>query len=733
MENNIYIKFSNHLSNISQELSLEEIASMEVSKSFFVYLMKSNLLVVHDSKTNTMNKLKYREAVTFFKIQDFTGPSSLFITIGNDIILLSLPDLKVLKAFDLGMKTRGFCFFEAYNDFNFEIIFVSERNEIMYFNQGLLVQNQKVLYKESETVDKIFYSEPYLYWNSGFVMKIFDLQNKIIPYRKSYDKYFKVKNTKDNIIDFLVFEEFLIMNVMQRVVHVIQVLNTAKAYYKDIALFEDSKSLFHCVWVNAARDKIFLLKSSQSLRLEIFNMNSSQVIFTREFQQDVINLDSYFVSFNQKTYSLYIHDSKEVYYLTLYDRVAKMLNDLRENNINVLDVFRNYSKLVSYDQKFFVVSRLVRNLKAIINKSNTSKIQTIVTEFCEEYEDRAIKSEMIVHLFIKYRCFEFCYTWINKYLNDLSLPTKEKILTHLAYWKNFPLLQSFIQSQSKLDTLDVATHEFMLSQIAKYEDDDRERLISCYALLNLKLSDYKLAIEYYLKIDKMEEVTSLLKGNEPMMILNFPILFDKFNEEKLLEILNNLVTTSDEKYTVQYIEALNANRKKCIPYYKLLIESGLSEKLLNAKAKRTVLDKLFEEECVELIIKFLWASSDLDHEDILDSQFALNYKPINSNLSSMHSKYDDVKIVLFYKLGKYKEVLRLNIDTQRDPEKAITFIENLDCSSKDRELYYQYLKRLIEENKEISPIKKFYFINLFKEMVSETLHRNSTTWTSWIR
>ena len=63
--------------------------------------------------------------------------------------------LEILNTFNISDNPYYFCFFEDFNTFNLEIIYCTEKNELVYYSQGYLFERKKFLYKETLKIDKV--------------------------------------------------------------------------------------------------------------------------------------------------------------------------------------------------------------------------------------------------------------------------------------------------------------------------------------------------------------------------------------------------------------------------------------------------------------------------------------------------------------------------------------------------------------------------------------------------
>lgn len=94
------------------------------------------------------------------------------------------------------------------------------------------------------------------------------------------------------------------------------------------------------------------------------------------------------------------------------------------------------------------------------------------------------------------------------------------------------------------------------------------------------------------------------------------------------------------------------------------------------------------------------------------------YKKILSNYKENFAKIPSLNILLislYQILNEYKSIIDIHIEIYKDPEVSIGFIDNLDIFHNKKEELFEYLKSKIIKSTFLSPIKKFYFINLFQD------------------
>jgi len=92
-------------------------------------------------------------------------------------------------------------------------------------------------------------------------------------------------------------------------------------------------------------------------------------------------------------------------------------------------------------------------------------------------------------------------------------------------------------------------------------------------------------------------------------------------------------------------------------------------------------------------------------------------------------EYWECLILTYFKIRNFKKILDIYIEKMKDPEKAVNFIESLNFKEdyshitteitgvNSRDSLYKYLQEIIENSAWLSSSKKFYFINIFHDVV----------------
>jgi len=168
----------------------------------FVY--KNSSILSYDIKTEAtiIKTFDFKKADDYMKL--FIIEDEVYSIIGTKILCLEHKNLEIIREWDVGEKFYNFCIYETSQilKMNFDIFYVNYQNELKFFGKCFLFDiKQKTLYKEQNIIDKIVFHEDLLMWSSNFTIKIFDLKNKQMIIRKSYDDV-REDIFKNHIIDY---------------------------------------------------------------------------------------------------------------------------------------------------------------------------------------------------------------------------------------------------------------------------------------------------------------------------------------------------------------------------------------------------------------------------------------------------------------------------------------------------------------------------------------------------
>lgn len=415
MENNIDIKFLTSLANFNLDntnelkiLSIKVIKSFYIfevlqtgikvlseeieNKSFFSYFLLSYNINTEDIKCKKLNS----KVIKICPNNNRTNPC-IFLLYERSVETLMVNDLTIVKSYSFDFTVKNICLYELTNNYNIEAIIVSESNEIIYYNKGLILENSKTLCKENiaTPITNIAYEHPYLIWVVDFTLKIFDLEKKLMIYRKCFRKDLNLiintnintsnnedqENRKSQLNDNLKLEENKIVftfkdnfitilvkdNFHFQIANVIKILDYSSSDYNEKkCLFEDMFYLnnltsnmiirkgeenklikysklkydpdgeFIGIWMNNVKDKIFIMsKSELNIKLNIYSF--SEKLFSFSFDCVFLDFKNLKFSFFEDTFTILLYDEIDIYNVALKDNKQKMIDDLKILNLNTIN------------------------------------------------------------------------------------------------------------------------------------------------------------------------------------------------------------------------------------------------------------------------------------------------------------------------------------------------------------------------------------------------------------
>jgi hypothetical protein len=300
-------------------------------------------------------------------------------------------------------------------------------------------------------------------------------------------------------------------------------------------------------WMNNLLNKITILNTQtnkfnhQNISLEIHNLETKTLIFQREF--DFINACSELkFSFSHKHSLVYVYDEKEVFHLTVNDKINKIFEDLKLNRINIDEILENYSKFMS-EKRIWVLNKIIVNLNDLIHRSISnfeSSFHAIVSKSTNPYQFNTM-----IDVSLKEKNFEILYPYLNDHFKVIEARQKEKIILYCLLRKNHVLLLEFLKkiTISKEEEVDYEKIEENFEKIIQEETDGniRERIIFCFSNFYIKYPNVDKAVENYIKIKEIDEIYNLIQlYNYPELINKFDDLLTIFSSCKIVDILISL-------------------------------------------------------------------------------------------------------------------------------------------------------------------------------------------------
>lgn len=477
----------------------------------------------------------------------------------------------------------------------------------------------------------------------------------------------------------------------------------------------------------------------------------NEILFSKTFSH-VLSNKCFKFSFSQKYSTVYIYDTLEIFFLSLYEKNSKIMEDLKLNkniSTNFNDIYNIFNKLNSFNQKSFIASKLLRNLHSIfqdnIIKVDQSKIIYILNSVMA---NEKILDNMVL-LILNTNNFKSCYFWIYNmpFFKKIKNSTKEKILYHLINKKSedcFEIALTFLK-----DLREIKISQKFYSYLQDLADDlivSNTKIIHIFAVLNLKCQKYEKSVKYLLKIKYEENIFDLIfkiiENKSNYLIFKFPELLVDFKAEQILKIIDNIYQQQDGVKKLENLFEIFLSRNnyedflkieksnKCIDFISkqteipenksdniiklvsLIIEKDKYYLVINTNLSEVFFEVLLRIGDINFIVKFINNYEGLDCQKILKKNEFL----LNENCSE--GKFLDVLILLLNKIDDYIRVINIYIEKYKDPEKCINYIENLGKISDQKKVeLFDFLKNKIKYSNFLSTAKKLYFINQFQDNV----------------
>jgi hypothetical protein len=696
MEQLITFKYINNMINLN--FTNFKIRQVEIVKNR-ILILAENLLILYDQATGNFitNEI---ENIDYIKIHN----DNIFLVDREKLIMISNKDLSITKFWDIGELFYTFCVYD-FNNFNIEIIYANKSNEIKFFSKSYIFDNSsKVLYKEHQKVDKLNYENNFLIWSSLYTVKLFDMENKKMIFRKNFENL-KIKSNSGNLkIDFLLFDKLLCLNIFQSFILLFKLDEGGREIFK----VEDLNENIIGFWLNTSLTKLSVIKNFKEadffkVKLEIYKLDTqvNALLHSKDF--NILSEQVMKFSFSQKYSSVFIYDTMEIYHVTLCDKVTKMFNDLKANDININLIYEVFNKLGTNNEKFYVVNKIARNLN-ILKKMEIDESKIVYLFNAALIDDTYINS--FFNILLKSNNFIYCFNLISRFFDRVSSDISENILNQLLFNKNKTLLGEYISKRKE-----ITLSPDLLSHLENTEEVD-EDMLAIYALLYIKTKEFTKGIDIFINQRKYDAVIDILLSNEiENMIFQYDVVLDNISVDKIVALVDRIFNkdTALEKTTLFINKMLMKDEDKSYMFIREVIEKEKFYLLFDRLIIDTVLKILFNKkdfQCIQAIIKTV---------DKIDYQTILNdYAEILKSYEFL-----DIKVYLLTKTCDYKSIIDIHLEQYKDAERCISLLESLTITEEEKQNLFTYLKDKIKAADYLSSIKKFYFITLFKDNIVE--------------
>ena len=764
MENYISIESQNNIINLGYPKKTF-ISQLSLINTKIILLLTNNDLIIYDQNTPDNTKIR-RFSKEIQQIKSYQN--KIFILQDKLVTELDSNNLEDLQKYDLKEKPYLIQFKDTLR--NFICFYVNEIHEIIYMNSYFLTEIKK-LYKENEKIENILYNNNILLWCTKSFLKVFNLENKIMLLKKNFSNYF-VTNEK-SIIECSLFGNLLSV-IYQRKYLFIYYLDTdvKQTGNKNRLSFEifsesvsplDSNEYYIGVWININIKKLCIIRlKNDIINLCIISMEGSNYNKNFFFNSKIKN--NYFYKEYKYIYNpdhnmkfiigeknMYLYDNKEIFLFKYSENKednfmqdfinSKEINfNLIKDNFDSLDLNKKYFTLVKIIEKdtqnnysSFLTDKIFLenyiylyeeffNLKNPENKKNENKLIILYNNYILYILKTSLKLFNKLYYYLK-----------NKYDKFLIDKTKEKITKILLQKKQFNILAKFISKDNSNFIFSPSLQNFV-QNLKKINDNNMEikqQIIYIEALLNQKIFQYKPAIKSFIEIKKLDEIYNILiNQNQTKLIFDYDILFQMFEESKLVTILDFLYSPLNLDDSINFYKKIFSLCDEVkitkltfflIFYekYRLLINSEIIQKLFNISIKnnnQTMFENIYERYKYKnnnklFLNKFIRDAFKMYNID--------NKKIISENIDELMKKQNsDIYILLLTNINNYKKIIDIYIDHLEQPEQCIKYIENANLNQNIKQDIYNYLGSKINNSKCLSDAKKFYYITQFQDDIT---------------
>ena len=764
MENYISIKSQFNLINLGYTKK-SYISKLVLLQSKIIALLSTNDIIIYDTNIESPNNVvtkHFSQEIQIIK----SFQEKLFILQNQLITQLDITNLDELQKYDLKEKPYLISFKDTIK--NFICFYVNEIHEIIYMNSYFFTEIKR-LYKETEVIQEILYKNNILLWCTKSALKVFNLENKNMILKKDLSNYIINKDSNKCLIDCYLYNNLLGLIYQQKYIFIYYLdtdnnqndnRRTSYEIYNTSISPDNTEEYYIGLWFNIAMTKICIL----SLKKEIVCLNIAKFDAIKKihfYQSKVLNC--YFhkefnylknpeldIKFCIGDKNMYIYDSKEVY-LIYYSQDKEnnfFIDFLNSNVVDFKEIKEIYINL-NLSKKYFVLIKLIEknskdNYELFLNNKifleQYKYLYEILFESKETEQEKSYeKIKILYNNYVQYllktsiNIFDKLYHMVKNNFDKLTDKTKENIIKVLTKQNQFKTLKKFIINDNKNILFSPSLQNFIVNykELNEKNTEIRQKIVYLEGLLNIKALNYKKAIKLLIEIDNSDEIYDLLLNkNQTTLIFDFDILFEMFDESKLVTILNRIYTSSNINLCLQFYDKLFSlcDEIKITKFsyyiilyekYRLLINSDIIMKIFNISLRNNntmIFENIYE--------KYKYKS---DHKlfltkfirEVFDMFKIDNKKIVLENSDELIKKQNiDIYILLLTNIGDYKKIIDIYIDHLEQPEECIKYIENSNLNQNIKNDIYNYLGNKINTSKSLSETKKFYYITQFQDDIT---------------
>ena len=765
MENYISIESQNNIINLGYTKK-SSISHLVLLNTKIIILLTTNDLIIFDPNVPSQAKNRhFLEEIQLIK----TYQNKIFILQNKLVTELDKNNLDDLQKYDLKEKPYLIQFKDTSR--NFICFYVNEIHEIIYMNSYFLTEIKK-LYKETEKIENLLYSNNILLWCTKSFLKVFNLEKKIMLLKKNFGNCYSINN-ENSIIECKLFGNLLTVIYERKYIFVYYLDTDIKTTGNNSRLsFEvfnecispvESNEFYIGVWINLNLKKLCIVRlKNDIICLSLYNLEGNK--YNKNYYYNNKLKNSCFYKEYKYVYNpvhnmkfiigekkMYLYDDKEIFLFKYSDdkEINFMQDFINSKEIN-FNLIKDNFKSLNLNKKYFTLTKIIekesRNdfLLFLNDKMFLENYKYLYEEFfslkIEENKKNENKLIIVYNNYIIYlvkislNLFNKLYTIIkNDFDTFLTDKTKEKIIKFLLQKEQFNTLTKFISKDNSNLIFSPSLHNFVqnLKLINNNNKQIKEQIIYIEALLNQKTSQYNTAIKLFIEIKKPDEIYNiLLNKNQTKLVFDYDVIFQMFEESKLVTILDILYSPLDLGNALNFYQKIFSLCDEVkitkiafflIFYekYRLLINSEIIRKLFSISIKnnnKTMFENLYERYKYKndnklFLTKFIrdaFKAYNIDSKNI-----------ISENIDELMKKQNsDIYILLLTNINDYKKIIDIYIDHLEQPEQCIKFIENANLNQNIKQDIYNYLGNKINSSKNLSEAKKFYYITQFQDDIT---------------
>ncbi len=285
----------------------------------------------------------------------------------------------------------------------------------------------------------------------------------------------------------------------------------------------------------------------KNLKLDIISLSNKESILSKEF--NYINSSTKFnIVFSHKHSIVYLYNEKEIYFVSFVDKKVKIFNDLKKNEF-YFDEINEYFNKLQPDEKFYISTKIVSNLKQLTKiKNNEKHISQIFSSVMNEQNFNLLTEQMISK-----NNLHSGFHFLKKYINLCkSKVLKNNIIMSFLMKDNFLLLSEFINLVDLSNLDDSHNLELVFNQIINSSSNEKKYdIYCCFSNFFLKKRDIEKALECLIKIKYKDKIFQiLLEYKVEDLVLKLPEIFTLLLVSDIVIIIENIYLKIESKVII---------------------------------------------------------------------------------------------------------------------------------------------------------------------------------------